>query len=100
MSAPTEEPSHSTDQPGGNWHGQVKLATMSSKGIPKNSATGKTEYTNTQQGLPVIGYTLVRLLDMQSFLAEGVCFAEKATNSMSLISVFSFHNSSSNNHSK
>jgi hypothetical protein len=60
VSAPTEEPSHSTDQPGGNWHGQVKLATMSSKGIPENSATSKAEYTNTQQGLPVIGYTLVR----------------------------------------
>ena len=26
----------------------------------KNSATSKAEYTNTQQGLPVIGYTLVR----------------------------------------
>ena len=26
----------------------------------KNSDTSKAEYTNTQQGLPVIGYTLVR----------------------------------------
>ena len=26
----------------------------------KNSATNKAEYTNTQQGLPVTGYTLVR----------------------------------------
>ena len=25
----------------------------------KNSATRKAEYTNTQQGLPIIGYTLV-----------------------------------------
>ena len=37
---------------------------------------------------------------MQGFLAGGVCFAEKATNSRSLLSVFSFHNSSSINHSR
>ena len=57
---PAEEPSHSTDQPGGKLHGQVRLAIMSSKGIHENSATNKADYTNTQQGLPVIGYTLVR----------------------------------------
>ena len=60
VSAPAEEPSHSTDQPGGKLHVQVRLAIMSSKGKPENSATSKAEYTNTQQGLPVIGYTLVR----------------------------------------
>ena len=59
-SAPAEEPSYSTDQPGGKLHGQVRLAIMSSKGIPENSVTSKAEYINTQQGLPVIGYTLVR----------------------------------------
>ena len=37
---------------------------------------------------------------MQDFLAGGVCFAEKATNSRSLFSNFSFHNSSSINHSR
>jgi hypothetical protein len=44
--------SHSTDQPEGSVHGQIKLATMSSKISPENKATSKTEYTNTQQGLP------------------------------------------------
>ena len=31
----------------------------SSKAIPENNATSKAEYTNTQHGLPVNGYTLV-----------------------------------------
>jgi hypothetical protein len=44
--------SHSTDQPGGRVHGQVKLATVSSNVSPKNKATSKAEYTNTQQGSP------------------------------------------------
>ena len=37
---------------------------------------------------------------MQGFLAGGVCFAEKATNNRSLLLDFSFHNSSSINHSR
>jgi hypothetical protein len=41
------------------------FAPISSRAYPqnqylKNSATSKTKYTNTQQDLPVIGYTLVR----------------------------------------
>ena len=60
VSAPAEGPSHSIDQPRGKVHGQVKLAIISSKSVPESSATSKAEYTNTQQGLPVIGYTLVR----------------------------------------
>jgi hypothetical protein len=44
--------SHSTDQPGGRVHGQVKLAIITSKVSPENKATSKAEYTNTQQGLP------------------------------------------------
>jgi hypothetical protein len=44
--------SHSTDQLEGRVHGQVKLATISSKVSPENKATSKAEYTNTQQGLP------------------------------------------------
>ena len=59
-SAPAEGPSHSTDQPGGKVHGQVRLAIKSSKLVPENSATSKAEYTNTQQDLPVTGYNLVR----------------------------------------
>jgi RecA/RadA recombinase len=39
--------SHSTDQQRGRVHGQVKLATMSSKVSPENKATSKAEYTNT-----------------------------------------------------
>ena len=38
MSALAEGPSHSTDQPGGKVHGQVRLAIMSSKLVPENSA--------------------------------------------------------------
>jgi hypothetical protein len=37
------------------YHGptsEVKLAIMFSKLSPKNNATSKAEYTNTQQGLP------------------------------------------------
>ena len=68
------ETTHSTDQPEGK---AVKPANLCSKALPENKATSKAEYTNTQQGLPIIGYTLVRYLDMQGFLAGGVCFAEK-----------------------
>ena len=59
-SAPAEGPSHSTDQPGGKIHAQVRLAIISSKLVPENSATNKPEYTNTQQDLPVTEYTIVR----------------------------------------
>ena len=59
-SAPAEGPSHSTAQPGGKVHGQVRLANRSSKLVPENSATSNAEYTNTQQDLPVTGYNIVR----------------------------------------
>ena len=52
MSAPAEDPSHTTNQPEGSEHGQVKPENTSSKVIPKNKATSKAECTNTQQGLP------------------------------------------------
>ena len=51
------ETTHSTDQPREK---AVTPANTSSKVIPENKAISKTEYTNTQQGLPVSGYTLVR----------------------------------------
>ena len=51
------ETTHSTDQPEGK---AVKSVKISSKVIPENKATSKAEYTNTQQGLPVSGYTLVQ----------------------------------------
>ena len=79
-----EETTHSTDQPGGK---AVTPANTSSKVIPENKATSKAEYTNTQ---PVIGYTLVRQLDMQGFLVSGVYFAKNATKSRSLFSDFNF----------
>ena len=51
------ETTQSADQPAGK---VVTPANTSSKVIPENKATSKAEYTNTQQGLPVSGYTLVR----------------------------------------
>ena len=43
-----EDGSHSIGQPGGKTLGQVKLVFGSSKVIPENKVTSKTEYTNTQ----------------------------------------------------
>ena len=48
------ETTHSTDQPRGK---AVKPTNTVSKAILENKATRKAEYTNTQQGLPVNGYT-------------------------------------------
>jgi len=56
-STPAEGPSHSTVQPGGKAQGQEKRVNASSTLVPENSATSKTEYTNTQQDLPITGYT-------------------------------------------
>ena len=50
------ETTQSTNKPAGK---VVTPANTSSKVIPENKATSKAEYTNTQQGFPVIGYTLV-----------------------------------------
>ena len=50
------ELSHSTNQTGGKVQGQVNPAIISSNESPKNNATSKAEYTNTPQGLLVIGY--------------------------------------------
>ena len=55
---PAEDPSHTTDQPGGK---ALKSGNISSKALPENKATSKAEYTNTQQDLPVNGYNLVHL---------------------------------------
>jgi hypothetical protein len=71
---PVEDGSHSTDQPGGKVQGQVKLAIWSSKLIPEKDFNSKAEYTNTQQGLTVNGYTkptlarLCRVLRGSGFL--------------------------------
>ena len=46
-SAPAEDPSQTTDHPGGKEQGQVKPAIISSKASPKNNATSKAEYTST-----------------------------------------------------
>ena len=51
------ETTQSTNQPAGK---VVTPANTSSKVIPENKATSKAKYTNTQQGLPVSGCTLVR----------------------------------------
>jgi hypothetical protein len=47
------------DQPGGTEVGHVGLSAGFSKIIPEND-TSKTEYSNTQQSLPGIGYILAR----------------------------------------
>jgi hypothetical protein len=47
------------DQPCGTEIGHAELSVGFSKVIPEND-TSKTEYTNTQQDLPGIGYTLAR----------------------------------------
>ena len=45
---PGAPPIQPTNQKEEYVHGQVRLATMSSKVSPVNKATSKTEYTNTQ----------------------------------------------------
>jgi hypothetical protein len=50
--------SHSTDQPSGKAQDQGKGRVGSSKILPEKYKASKDEYTNTQQGLPGIGYTL------------------------------------------
>jgi hypothetical protein len=50
--------SHSTDQSSGRAQGQDRGRVGSSKTLPEKHKTSKAEYTNTQQGLPGIGYTL------------------------------------------
>jgi hypothetical protein len=88
LSSLARDASHSTDQARGRVHGQVKLATISSKVSPENKTTSKAEYTNTQQGLPNYWYILSRLLDMQDFWLRG-CFCQKASKSESLLPSFS-----------
>jgi hypothetical protein len=75
-SLPAGDGFHSTDQPKGTAVGHAGLSVGFSKVIPANG-TSKTEYSNTQQGLPGIGYTLARNLTREgivkvlgSFLAE------------------------------
>jgi hypothetical protein len=55
-SLPAGDGSHSTDQPNGTEVGHAGLSVGFSKVIPEKGAS-KTEYTNTQQNLPGIGYT-------------------------------------------
>jgi hypothetical protein len=50
--------SHSTDQSSGRAQGHDRERVGSSKALPEKYKTSKAEYTNTQQGLPGIGYTL------------------------------------------
>jgi hypothetical protein len=47
--------SHSTDQPSGRGLGHGTGRTESSGGLPEQKSQGKTEYSNTQQGLPSYG---------------------------------------------
>jgi hypothetical protein len=56
---PAGDGSHSTDQPNGMDVGHTRLSVGFSKVIPETDI-GKAEYSNTQQGLPRIGYTFTR----------------------------------------
>jgi hypothetical protein len=56
-SLPAGDGSYSTDQPCGTEVGHAELSVVFSKLIPKKD-TSKTEYSNTQQGLPGVGYIL------------------------------------------
>ena len=67
---------------------------------PENKATSKAEYTNTQQDLPINGYNLVHLTRHARLFCWRSLFCRKATSSRSLLSDFSFHNSSSINYSR
>ena len=67
---------------------------------PEYKATSKAEYTNTQQDLPVNWYNLVHLTRHARLFGCRGLFCRKATNSRSLLSDFSFHDSSSINHSR
>jgi hypothetical protein len=49
--------SHATDQPSERARGQGKGSVGALKTLPEKHIASKTEYTNTQQGLPGIGYT-------------------------------------------
>jgi hypothetical protein len=49
--------SHSSDQSSGKAQGHDKETVGSSKALPEKHKASKAEYTNTQQGLPGIGYT-------------------------------------------
>jgi hypothetical protein len=53
-SLPAGDGSHSTDQPNGTEVGHAELSVEFSKVIPEKKFTSKTEYINTQQGLPGI----------------------------------------------
>ena len=83
--------SHSTDQPGGKIHGQVKLAIWSS-----NVSHGNKVEPQARMSILILSKTyptmgiLSPLPRHASFLAGWVCFAEKATKSKSLISDFRF----------
>jgi hypothetical protein len=51
---------HSADQPSRRAQGQDRGRVGASETLREKQVTNKTEYTNTQQGLPGIGYTLAR----------------------------------------
>jgi hypothetical protein len=56
---PAADGSHSTDQPKGTDVGHTRLSVGFSKVIPETDIR-KAEHSNTQQGLPGVGYTLAR----------------------------------------
>ena len=70
--------SHSTDQPGGKVHGQVKLAIGSSNVSPENKVEPQPRLSILilSKAYPTLGI-LSPLPRHANLLARGVCFAEK-----------------------
>ena len=83
--------SHSTDQPGGKIHGQVKLAIWSSNESPENKVEPQARLSILilSKAYPTMGI-LSPLPRHAKLLTEGVCFCRKAIKSKSLFSDFSF----------
>jgi hypothetical protein len=67
--------SHSTDQPSGKASGQDRGREGSSKTLPEKHITSKTEYTNTQQGLPVHGILSHVTRHMKAYTGSGFNFS-------------------------
>jgi hypothetical protein len=61
-----------------------------SKVIPANG-TSKTEYSNTQQGLPGVGYTLARNKTNDDIVKALGLFSAEKHKEYELLSSFSFH---------
>jgi hypothetical protein len=79
---------HSTDQPGGRVHGQVKLVTMSSKVSHENKPQSRLSILILSKAYPTSGIYLADSKTCKAFGLKGL-FWRKASKSESLLSNFS-----------